>query len=165
MTESASTPPESTPVPPRPGFAPREAIAHFQDYAAAEAAVDLLSDKGFDVSSVRIVGHNLRSVENVTGRMNYGKAALYGAGSGAWIGLLLGLILAIFVPLVGMLSTVLWTVVLGAVWGLIFGLIGFAISGGRRSFRSVGGLKAESYTVEVDQPHAAEAMRVLAQGR
>lgn len=157
MTESASVP--------GPVAAPREIVARFHDYLAAEGAVDLLADKGFDVSTVRIVGHDLKSVENVTGRMTWGRAAGYGALSGLWIGLLLGLIFALFVPGIAFFSVLLWTIVLAVIWGVIFGLIAFAINGGSRSFRSVNTLAAEEYSVEVESGRAAEAVQVLSAGR
>jgi hypothetical protein len=58
--------------------------------------VDRLSDSGFPVEHLQIVG--IRTVEQVTGRMTTGKAALYGAGSGAWLGILTGLIFGLFTP-------------------------------------------------------------------
>ncbi|WP_245873619.1 general stress protein [Brevibacterium ihuae] len=163
MTENAATPagqqfadrtPLAQPV-------PREIIARFHDYLPAQDAVDRLADAGFEVSTVRIVGHDLTTVEHVTGNMTWGKAAGYGALSGAWIGLLLGLVFALFVAGVGIFSVLLSSVALGAVWGLIFGLIGFAINGKNRSFRSIQSLKAAEYTLEVEAPRAAEAIRVL----
>lgn len=48
------------------------------------------------VEHVRIVGDGVRTVENVTGRMTKGKAALTGAASGAWFGALIGLLFALF---------------------------------------------------------------------
>ncbi|ETW22139.1 general stress protein [Mycobacterium gastri] len=63
-------------------------VASFDTYDAAQELVDRMSDGGFPVEHVRIVGDGLRTVEQVTGRMTKGKAALAGAASGAWIGLL-----------------------------------------------------------------------------
>lgn len=125
-------------------------------YGEAQRIVDTLSDAGFPVEHVRVVGTGLRSVEQVTGRMTNGRAALYGAGSGAWMGLLVGLLLGIF-TVGAWLSVVLWGVLLGAVWGLIFGLIGHAVTGGRRDFRSVQGLEAEAYDVLVEADHIGTA--------
>lgn len=139
-------------------------VADFSDYTAAQSAVDLLSDSGFEVGATRIVGHDLKSVEIVRGRMNYGKAALYGAGSGAWFGLLIGLLMAFFVP-VGILWTILGAVVFGAIWGAIFGLIAFAAQGQSRNFHSASTMKASSYTVEVPFDRAQAAHDILAKGR
>jgi uncharacterized membrane protein len=69
----------------------RRPIAVFDNYADAERAVDRLSDLGFPVERVAIIGHDLQVVEQVTGRLNYGGTALKGATSGALIGWIFGL--------------------------------------------------------------------------
>lgn len=127
-------------------------------YGEAQQIVDQLSDAEFPVEHVRIVGTGLRSVEQITGRLTYGRAALLGLGSGAWFGLLVGLLLGIF-TVGAWLSVVLWGVALGAVWGLVLGLIGHAATGGRRDFRSIQGFEAEAYDIlsEADHVGMAEA--------
>jgi hypothetical protein len=65
---------------------PRRAIATFVTYAEAQRAVDYLSDTKFPVECVSIVAEGLRVVERVTGRLNWGKAALNGAFGGATTG-------------------------------------------------------------------------------
>ncbi|MFI7493834.1 general stress protein [Kocuria sp. M4R2S49] len=130
-------------------------------YDAAQEIVDTLSDAGFPVEHVRVVGTGLRSVEQVTGRMTNGKAALYGMVSGAWLGLFVGLLLGLFA--VGTwLSVVLWGVALGAIWGLVLGLVSHAATGGRRDFRSVQGFEADAYDVLVDAEHVDDAAARLA---
>lgn len=42
-------------------------VASYDDYAAAQAAVDRLSDEGFPVEHLDIIGSDLRLVERVTG--------------------------------------------------------------------------------------------------
>lgn len=140
-------------------------VASFDDYLAAQAAVDLLSDKKFDVSAVQIVGQGLKSVEQVQGRMTKGRSTLYGAGSGAWFGLLLGLLLGLFLPNPAWFSTILAGLALGAIWGAIFGFFGHLATGGRRDFTSVRGLEANRYDVVVARSLADEAARLLASGR
>lgn len=68
----------------------RRPIAGYHSYSAAERAVDYLSDNGFPVSRVAIIGSDVRLVEQVVGRLNHGGAALRGAGSGALTDLLIG---------------------------------------------------------------------------
>jgi hypothetical protein len=68
---------------------PRQVIATFDNYADAERAVNYLSDQRFEVNRVGIVGRDLEYVEQVLGQLNYGAAALRGAGSGALVGLLM----------------------------------------------------------------------------
>src|SRR5258708_35830984 len=72
----------------RPNEPARQVIATFDNYADAERAVDYLSDQRFEVNRVAIVGRELEYLEQVLGRLNYGGAALRGAGSGALFGLL-----------------------------------------------------------------------------
>ncbi|OLZ65271.1 hypothetical protein AVW11_17295 [Streptomyces amritsarensis] len=47
---------------------------------------------------VAIIGHDLRLVEQVTGRIDYGRAALHGAASGALPGVLIGWLFGPLVP-------------------------------------------------------------------
>src|SRR5687768_11377791 len=71
-------------------------LATFTGYPEAQRLVDRMSDDGFPVESVRIVGEGVRTVEQVTGRMTRGRAALAGAASGAWFGVLIGLLFGLF---------------------------------------------------------------------
>jgi hypothetical protein len=66
----------------------RRVVASFSSYRDAERAVDFLSDQRFPVQRLAIVGRDLQTVEQVTGRMGDGKAALAGAAQGAPLGLL-----------------------------------------------------------------------------
>ena len=118
-------------------------IARFDSYAGAQHLVDRLSDERFPVETVRIVGNGIRSVEDVTGRLTKGRAALYGAGMGAWWGVLVT------------------TVLIGAVFGAVAGFLGHLATGGRRDFSSVTGLQAAEYEVQVDAGRYDEAVRLL----
>lgn len=138
-----------------------ETIARFPDYAEAQAVVDQLSDKEFDVSTIKIVGEGLRSEEFVTGRMTKGRAALAGLGSGAWFGLFIGILFGLFAPGFGLLSIMLWSVVIGAIWGAIFGFVAHLATGGKRDFKSLKTMAAETYLVQVQASRANDAMSVL----
>lgn len=74
----------------------RRTIAVLDNYADAERAVDRLSDLRFPVERVAIIGHDLRMVEQVTSRLNYGGAGLKGAASGALAGVVVGWIFGLF---------------------------------------------------------------------
>lgn len=139
-------------------------VGSYDSYLAAQAAVDTLSDRKFDVSATQVVGHDLRSVEDVKGRMTKGKAALAGAGSGAWFGLLLGILIGIFMPLM-LWSALLWGLILGAIWGALFGFIGHLATGGRRDFVSAKAIVAGRYDLIVENGLASQARQLLAQGR
>ena len=58
-------------------------VGRFDSYASAQRAVDRLSDDGFPVEKLDIVGSGLRTVERVTGRLTRGRATGAGALSGA----------------------------------------------------------------------------------
>ena len=71
----------------------RRVIASYKMYLEAQKAVDFLSDKGFTVEKVAIVAEELRFVEQITGRLDSGKAALSGGLRGGAIGVMIGLAL------------------------------------------------------------------------
>ena len=74
----------------------RPVLATYDAYVDAQKAVDTLSDNGFPVQNVAIVGVDVRLVESVIGRLTWGKAALSGMLSGAWFGVLIGLFVGLF---------------------------------------------------------------------
>ncbi|MDN5750482.1 MAG: glycine zipper family protein [Pseudonocardia sp.] len=129
---------------------PSRVVASFPDYAGAQYTVDALADRRFPVDGLAIVGANLQSFEQVTGRRGYGRAALEGVTSGALVGVLVGWLFGLFsfvAPLVSALVLGFWGVVIGGVVGLVVGLVGQAMSGGRRDFSSISSVRAERYDV------------------
>ncbi|WP_313823865.1 general stress protein [Citricoccus sp.] len=128
-------------------------------YEQAQELVDRLSDGGFPVEKTRIVGTGLRSVEQVTGRMTTGKAAVQGAIGGLWFGLMIGILFLILAP-GNFLLILLLALGFGAVWGAIFGALGHAATRGRRDFSSVQVMEAESYDVLVEASHINQASQV-----
>jgi hypothetical protein len=142
----------------------RRAVSSVSRYEDAEHAVDWLSDHAFPVDRVSIVGTGLRYVEQVSGSMTAGKAALTGIGYGALLGLLWGL-----------LSSVLFTTDDASFWGLMaFGIVVGMVFGGlvggisqawtdsNRDFTSTAATRADHYEVQVEDGYAAEAQRLLA---
>lgn len=93
----------------------------FDHYADAQRLVDRLSDSGFPVEHVQIVGTGLRTVKQVMRRMTTGKAALFGGGSGVWLGLLIGLIFGLLTPAPAWISVILLSLALGASADLVDG--------------------------------------------
>ena len=114
-------------APPRldPAYTAWNTVISYDDYASAQRAVDRLSDDGFPVEHLDIIGSDLRLVERVIGRLTKGRAAAAGAASGAWFGLLIGLLLALFTtgPWFGLLVA---GAAIGAAWGALFGFLGHA---------------------------------------
>ena len=139
----------------------RRVIASYKMYLEAQKAVDFLSDKGFTVEKVAIVAEELRFVEQITGRLDSGKAALSGGLRGGAIGVMIGLALGLISP-----APTLQLVTQGALTGLVIGAVssflGYSLMGGRRDFSSVGAMQAGRYDVQVDDEVAEEASRVMA---
>ncbi|SDO40712.1 general stress protein [Lentzea jiangxiensis] len=136
-------------------------LATFADYLGAQRLVDRMSDDGFPVESVRIVGDGVRTVEQVTGRLTRGRAALAGAASGAWFGVFIGLLFGLFSADTTWVWFVLISLVIGAFWGAVFGFVAHWSTRGRRDFSSVMSLEAQRYEVHVDRERAAEAARYV----
>jgi hypothetical protein len=160
-----TTQPGATAPTPQSSANQRRAIGVFSNYSDAERAVDHLSDTGFPVQRVAIIGSDVQMVEQIIGRLNYGGAALRGAGSGAFAGVLIGWLFGLFnwfTPLLATLTLVLYGLVFGAVLGAIFGLIVHALQGGRRDFASVRVMLPSRYEVVADEQVADEARNLLA---
>lgn len=141
-----------------------QVVASYTKYEDAQRAVDKLSDDGFPVENVSIVGHDLRTVENVAGRVTNGSAAVRGIGSGAWFGLLAGLLFGFFIPNDNFFVVLIVALILGAVWGAIFGFVGHAATRGQRDFASVKTMEAGRYELLVRGEFAARATQMLAEG-
>jgi hypothetical protein len=140
----------------------RRTIDVFDGYADAQRAVDTLSDRGFPVERVAIVGTGLRYVEQVSSRLTTGRAALSGAGQGAVIGLVFALLFGIFFTVdEGFLGLLVYSVALGAMFGAIFGAVGHAALGGRRDFASTAQMQADRYEVQIDSAVADRATAIL----
>lgn len=140
----------------------RVLIASYGHYNDAQALVDRLSDARFPVEETSIIGRDLRLVEDVTGRLSYGRAALRGVAAGAWFGFLVGLFLAIFAgDATSGVALVLWGLFFGALAGAAFAVVEYAMTGGRRDFVSTSQLVADRYDVVVDARTADDARRIL----
>jgi hypothetical protein len=140
----------------------RRTVASAADYRDAERAVDWLSDQGFAVEHVVIVGTGLTYVEQISGRLTTGRATLIGAGQGAWIGVFVGLLFGLFFNGPAFLGVLLYGIVTGTLVGAAWGGLIHYMQRGRRDFAAVAGTHAETYEVQVDEGEAAEAEQLLA---
>jgi len=133
-------------APPRidPAYTAWNTVTSYDDYAAAQRAVDRLSDDGFPVEHLDIIGSDLRLVERVTGRLTNARAAAAGAVSGAWFGLMIGLLLGLFTS-GSWLGLLVAGAVIGTAWGALFGFLGHAATRGARDFASARTLVAMRY--------------------
>lgn len=143
----------------------RRKIASFTSYRDAERAVDYLSDNKFPVERTAIIGADVHMVEQVVGRLNWGRALLNGALSGAVPGLFFGWIFGLFDlinPLAAAFTLALYGLVFGAVIGAVIAAITYALQRGRRDFSSVTMMVPSRYDLVVDREIADEAQRLLA---
>lgn len=135
-------------------------VGSFESYLDAQAAVDKLSDQEFPVDALTIVGVDLLEVENVTGRLTWGKVIGSGALSGAWIGIFIGLLLGIFGG--GFFGPILTGVIMGAIFGIIMAAVPYAMSGGARDFTSATTIVAGRYDLLCDPALATKARDAIA---
>ncbi|MFC4452507.1 general stress protein [Deinococcus sonorensis] len=144
----------------------RVQVASFEQYLEAQRAVDYLSDHKFPVERTAIVGEGLKIVEQVTGRLDWNRALTLGMSQGAVTGVFIGLIFG-FLGFGGrnFLALLLDGLLLGVIIGAVWSLLAYALSGGRRDFTSVGGMRADHYNVLVDPEVAEQARELLAQMR
>lgn len=136
-------------------------VASYSSYAEAQAAVDYLASVSFPVSELEIVGSGLRSVEQVTGRMTWGRAAASGAGSGAWVGLFIGLLVGLFTAGPVWLGLIIGGLLIGALWGALLGLAARWMSGGQHNFSSLRTVVATRYELIALDGMAAQARSAL----
>jgi hypothetical protein len=143
----------------------RRLLVSYDNYPAAQRAVDTLSDAGYAVHNVAIMGNDLRLEETVTGRLTNARAALSGLISGAVFGLVVGLFLGLFTTTTAsFIALVLWAVLWGAVMGAAFGFASHAFKGGTRDFTSRSAIVAVRYDVLVPAATLEEARAVLEGG-
>jgi heat induced stress protein YflT len=142
----------------------RRTITTVPSYEAAERAVDHLSDQGFPVEHVTIVGSGLRYVEQVSGRLTNGRATALGTGYGALLGLFWGLLFGLFftVDSGSFFGVLAYSLIVGIVFGALVGLLGHVMSDGRRDFTSMSTTRADRYEVQVDEGFADAAQKLLA---
>jgi hypothetical protein len=134
-------------------------VASYATYLEAQNAVDLLAATNFPVDELEIVGSGLRSVEQVTGRMNWVRAVVGGAASGAWIGLFVGIVVGLFDTGSSWTGLVVGGLLIGAAWGTLYGLSVRYLSGGRHNFSSLQSIVATQYDV-IARDRTSERARI-----
>jgi uncharacterized membrane protein len=137
-----------------------DVLGTYETYAEAQSVVDRLAKGDFTVADLSIVGNDLKTVERVTRRLSWSRAALEGALSGAWFGLFIGLLLSFFSPTINW-GLFLAALIIGAVAGMFFRLISYGIARRSRDFDSQTQVLASNYQVLVAGEHLAKAQDVL----
>ena len=122
-------------------------VASYETYAQARAGVDFLSDAGFDVSAITIVGSDLHLVERVKGRLTIARASLSGASSGGLWGALCGMLMSAGQNAGGTGSWVAGGIIVGALIGMALSALSFIIRGRSRDLVSSQQVVAQRYAV------------------
>jgi hypothetical protein len=138
-----------------------DVLGTYDSYPEAQQVVDRLAKAEFPVSKLAIVGNGLTSVEIVTRKRSWNRAALSGMLSGAWFGIFLGLLLSLLSP------AFTWqlfaaAVFIGAALGLFLQLISYAVSRRSRDFESVSQVIAANYQIVLEPGQLARAQDALA---
>ncbi|MGN6325194.1 general stress protein [Pseudolysinimonas sp.] len=140
-----------------------DVLGTYDTYQEAQSVVDRLAKADFAVANVSIVGNDLKTVERVTRKLSWNRAALEGAVSGAWFGLFVGLLFSLFEPRTGFnFALLLAAVLIGAAAGLLFRLASYAVARRSRDFDSTRQMLASNYQVLVTDGQLAAAQDALA---
>lgn len=148
-------------TPAQPTLPRGDVLGTYDSYPEAQKVVNTLAKADFPVAKLSIVGNDLKTVERVTGRLTYARAALAGAASGAWFGLFLGLLFVLFSPEPNF-SFILAAALIGAGFGLLFGVVTYAARRRRRDFTTTNQVLASNYQLIIDPQLTARARMVLA---
>jgi len=147
-----------------PAIPQGDVLGTYDTYLEAQGVVDRLAKADFEVAKLSIVGNDLKTVERVTGKLTWGRAALAGAASGAWLGLFFGLVFFIFSPgAATAFGFVGAAVLIGAGFGVVFGLATYAINRRSRDFTSTHQVLASNYQIIIDPLLTAKAQQTLQQ--
>jgi hypothetical protein len=138
-----------------------QSVGIYNSYADAQKAVDFLADEKFEVQNLAIVGTDLKSVERVLGRRNWGTVITQGMQSGVSTGLLVALVLLIFAQPGSFLLLLAVSLAIGIALGVGFNAAAYAMSRGKRDFTSISQTVATKYEVLCEHKVAAQAREML----
>ena len=138
-----------------------DVLGTYETYLEAQGIVDRLSKADLDVAKLAIVGNDLKTVERITGKLSYARAAGGGAASGAWFGLFLGVVFLLFVasPNFALIGAATF---IGAGFGMLFGIASYALGRRRRDFTPTHQVLASNYQVIIEPGLLTKAQELLA---
>ena len=125
-----------------------EKIADYATYQGAQQAVSQLIQGDIPARDIAIVGHGLRSVETITGRLGYAAAARSGAINGVLLGLLFSAIFVLGTPNAA-IQLFAGVMLVGIAIGMLLSLVTYALLRRRRDYTSVTQVLADRYEVTV----------------
>lgn len=139
-----------------------DVLGTYETYLEAQSVVDRLSKADFEIKGLAIVGNNLTTVEQVTGKLSYGRTALAGAARGAWFGLFIGLMFFLFTP-VPVTGYIVAAAVIGAGISMVFSVVMYTLGRRTRDFTSTNHVLARSYDIIISPQLLLRARTILAQ--
>ena len=143
-------------------------VAEFKTYPEAVSYVERLLKGEFPAASVAIVGTDLRTVERVRAKINYGRLALSGAMNGLWLGLFVYIIFGSSIDPNSEQSVQVFSIgsalAVGAGIGMLWQVIRFSMNKSKRSFTSASSVVANSYAVLVPNELTSEANQAFIKG-
>ena len=143
-------------------------VAEFKTYPEAVSYVERLLKGEFPAASVAIVGTDLRTVERVRAKINYGRLALSGAMNGLWLGLFVYIIFGSSIDPNSEQSVQVFSIgsalAVGAGIGMLWQVIRFSMNKSKRSFTSASSVVANSYSVLVPNELTSEANQAFIKG-
>lgn len=137
-----------------------ETVATYTKYEGAQKAVSQLIAENIPARDIAIVGRALRSVEKVTGKLGWARAAWQGALNGVMLGLLFAAFAVIWTPELAM-PMIGGILLIGVGLGMAFRLLSYSIVRRKRDYASVTAVSADQYEVAVSPQHVAAARNLL----
>ncbi|MDO4241753.1 MAG: hypothetical protein Q4C71_04390 [Microbacteriaceae bacterium] len=137
-------------------------VSTYSSQQAAHHAVSVLSEAGFPVQSLAIVGRDVQTVEQITGRLTYGKVALGGLISGLYFGFAVAILLFLLNP-EGRVNLAHSGAIVLMVSGLmmLLRLVMFGLTRRARNYTAVGQVVASRYDLLAPGDLLGRARKVL----
>lgn len=141
-----------------------QSVGVYNTYDDAQRVVDFLADQKFPVQHLAIVGTELRSVERVLGRRNWGTVILAGVQNGVTTGIMISLLMMLFVQeaAANPLVIIVYALLIGIFVGVVMSSISYWAARGKRDFTSVSQTIATKYEVLAEHKVAGQARGLVA---
>lgn len=137
-----------------------ETVATYSKYEGAQRAVSKLIEKEIPARDIAIVGKGLRSVEKVTGKLGWGRAAWQGAMNGLLLGMLIAAFAVIWVPDASM-AMIGGVLLIGVAFGMALRILNYSLVRRRRDYASMMTITAERYEVAVTGLYTSKSREIL----
>lgn len=141
-----------------------QSVGVYNTYDDAQRVVDFLADEKFPVQHLAIVGTELRSVERVLGRRNWGTVILAGVQNGVTTGIMISLLMMLFVQeaAANPFVIIIYALLIGIFVGVVMSSISYWAARGKRDFTSVSQTIATKYEVLAEHKVAGQARGLVA---